>query len=196
MSQIVVKFFKLLNPPPSPAEPNSVYLVQPDPAAVIDIYVTNTDGTVRNVGNAGFVQGLIGSYKTKTAADVLLSTTVVNLNEGTAAKQALYTVPASSRAIITRVDVDKLTAAPSAVQFTMGWNAAATDALDPFQLSDLVDAATKFGSILVQPTAWLVGTAAQVLGLAVSTPQGSALTARINLFGYLTDDNGMPIANV
>lgn len=185
MSQIIPKFFKLLNPPPSPAEPNAVYFVQPTPADLVEIYVTMADGTVHNAT----------VFKTKSV-QTLLSSTAVNLNELTAAKQALYTVPASRRALITRVDVDKLSAVPTAAQFTMGWNAAANDTLDPFQVSDLIDAVTKFGSILVQPTSWLVGTAAQVLGLAVSTPQGTGLTARINVFGYLTDEAGVPIVNV
>ena len=194
--QIPVKWFKVLNPPAEPAVANAIYLVQPNLSDIVDIYVTDQDGALFNVGNSAFILATIAPLLVKTATvPILLSSVVVDLNEGTAAKQGLYTVPAGRRGIVTRVDIDKLSAAPTNAAFTMGWNAGATDTLDPFILSDLVSSATKFGSILVQPTSWLVGTAAQNLGLAVSTPQGSALTARYNIFGYLTDVNGVPIAN-
>lgn len=195
--QIPVKFYKVLNPPAEPATPNAVYLVQPDPEDVVDIYVTDGDGSLFNVGNAAFVLATIAPLLVKTAtAPILLSSTVIDLNTVTPTKQSLFTVPSGRRAIVTQVDIDKLSAAPNAVEFTMGWDSLATDTLSPFHLSDLIDASTKFGSILVQPTSWLVGTAAQALGVAVSTPQGSALTARFNVFGYLTDTDGLPIANI
>lgn len=195
--QIPVKFYKVLNPPSEPAVPNAVYLVQPDENSVVDIFVTDQDGYVFNVGNSDFVETIVTPMLVKAStAPILLSSTSVNLNENTGAKQSLLTVPASRRGIITRIDIDKLSADPTAAAFTMGWNNTADDCLDPFLLSDLVATATKFGSILVQPTAWLVGTAAQALGLKVSTPQGSALTAKVNVFGYFTDTNGVPVANI
>lgn len=193
--RIIPKFYKLLNPPAEPAEPNSFYCVQPTPDVPAEWYVTSVEGDLVNLGNTDFVQAIIDSYKTNTAS-ILLSSTAVNLNDGVGAKQNLYTVPASSRAIITRVDIDKLSAAPTIAEFTMGWNEDSNNTLDPFLLSDLVGVETKFGSILVQPTSWLVGLEEQVLGLIVSTPEGSALTARMNVFGYLTDTLGVPIANV
>jgi len=181
-----------LNPPAEPAGPNALYFGRPDEDSPVEFLLTDQDGYLLSVGNSLFVQGVA-----KTGvAPILLSSTAINLNEGTAAKQALYTVPASRRAIVTRIDLDKLSDDPVDAAFTMGWNAGATNTLDPFLLSDLVTSSAKFGSILVQPTSWLVGTAAQVLGLAVSTPQGSALAARVNVFGYLTDADGLPVANI
>lgn len=149
-----------------------------------------------NENIANTLTALIAAKANAFVGPVLLSSTAVNLNEGTLAKQALYTVPASRRCIVTRVDLDKLSGAPSTVEITMGWNAPATDTLDALRVADLIGGTTSFGSLLVQPTSWLVGTAAQVLGLAVSTPEGSALTGRMNIFGYLTDTNGVPIAGV
>lgn len=194
--QIPVKFFKVLNPPSEPAVANAIYLVQPDPDDVVDIYVTDADGAIFNIGSSAFVLSVVEPLLVKTStAPILLSSTAVNLNSS-AAKQNLFAVPASQRAIVTRVDIDMLSADPTLAEFTMGWNAGADDCLAPFLLSDLVPLATKFGSILVQPTSWLVGTAGQALGLKVSTVQGSTLTAKVNVFGYLTDAAGVPIANV
>lgn len=61
MSQIAVKFYKVLNPPAEPAEANAVYLVQPDVNSVVDIYVTDVDGNIFNVGNAAFVLAAVAA---------------------------------------------------------------------------------------------------------------------------------------
>lgn len=195
--QIPIKGYKLLNVPAEPAVPNALYFILDESEAIAEIYLTDANGTLKLVGNEAYILSILAPLIAKAStAPVLLSSTQVNLNEGTGAKQPLYTVPANRRAIITRVDTDKLSADPTNAAFTMGWDSPATNTLDPFVLSDLVDSATKFGSILIQPTSWLVGTAGQSLGLAVSTPQGSALTARMNLFGYLTDTDGVPVPNI
>ncbi len=39
------------------------------------------------------------------------------------------------------------------------------------------------------------GTAGQILGLKVVTPEGSALTGRVDIFGYLTTVAGVPVAS-
>jgi|CXWL01.1.fsa_nt_gi hypothetical protein len=193
--QIPVKFRKVLNPPPDPSVPNAFYLVFGGESGLVEAYITDTEGVPYLYGNTAAVLAIIAAAMANTTPG-LLSSEEIDLNEGTAAKQVQYTVPANRRAIVTRIDIDKLSAAPTIAEFTVGWNAGATDCLDPFLLSDLITDAAKFGSILVQPTSWLVGTAGQSLGLAVSTPEGSALTARANVFGYLTDANGVPVANI
>ncbi|MGQ0763101.1 MAG: hypothetical protein ACT4OT_13965 [Acidobacteriota bacterium] len=193
--QIPVKFYKVLNPPPNPSEPNAFYLVYDAASGLVEAYITDTEGVPYLYGNTAAILAIIAAAMANTTPG-LLASTPVNLNEGTTAKQVQFTVPAARRAIVTRIDIDNLSAAPTIAEFTMGWNAGATDTLDPFLLADLVTTATRFGSILVQPTSWLVGTAGQSLGLAVSTPEGAALTARLNVFGYLTDTNGVPVANI
>ena len=196
MAQIPVKFFKVLNPPSEPAVANAVYFVKSEIDGTVVWHVTDQDGNLEEPGNPDFVLSVVAPLLVKTnTAPVLLSSTTVDLNDDTA-KQSLFTVPSSRRAIVTRVDIDKLSADPGVAEFTMGWDSLASDCLDPFLLSDLVPLATKFGSILVQPTSWLVGTAGQALGLKVTTEQGSTLTAKVNVFGYLTDANGVPVANI
>lgn len=182
MALIPVKFYKLLNPPATPATPNAIYFIQPTPDVPVTILLTDEAGALFPVAATSPVY-----------SGLVLASVVVNLNEGTGAKQTLYTVPANRRAILTRVDIDGLSAIPTNAEFKMGWNGAADDVLvDAFHLADLITATTSAGRITGQD-ALRVGTTTQALGLAVTTVQGSALTGRINVFGYLTDGNGVPV---
>jgi len=59
MAQIPVKFFKVLNPPAEPAEPNAVYFVQPDAEGPIDVYVTSADGDLVACVTPAYILSLV-----------------------------------------------------------------------------------------------------------------------------------------
>lgn len=138
---------------------------------------------------------------------MLLSSTTVDLNEGTTAKQPLYTCPASRRCIVTNIILQKITGASvAALQFQIGWNAGANGVgvydsgglpLSPLSNHALLmgtpSAADGLNFLRPNPPTGLAG---EVLGLAVLTPEGVSLTGIVNVFGYWTDTNGVPIANV
>jgi hypothetical protein len=135
----------------------------------------------------------------------LLSSTVVDLNEGTAAKQALYTCPAGRRCVITEIVAQKASANPGGFAGSMGWNALADDVVlgnEVFGAGQwssttkhllLTAFVTGGGAIPMNP---VTGAAGEVLGLKISTPEGSALTCRVDVFGYLTDAAGVPVAGI
>lgn len=148
-----------------------------------------------------------GGANTVTVS-VLLSSTTVNLNEGTGAKQSLYTIPSSRRAVITNIVMQKVSGAVSTAQLSIGWNATADDVVNSADLGSLsvgvlsaVNSSSAGGGaglfLTKNSIAPLVtGVAADVLGLVVVGPEGSALTAKVDVYGYLTDTSGVPIANV
>lgn len=136
----------------------------------------------------------------------LLSSTTVNLNEGTGAKQALYTCPASRNAIPTNVVLHHFSVDPTgAFAASIGWNVGANDVTGIFQssiLSEGKQAAWLLGIVDLNDSSiplsynLVMGTPADVLGLIVQTPEGSALTCVVSVFGFLTSTVGVPSANV
>ncbi len=176
---------------------------------VTSVSVVTANGFSGSVATATTTPAITLSYaNTGTIGNLLLSSTSVNLNEGTGAKQTLYTCPANRRCIVTNVVMQKLSGTLTAASLNIGWNASANDVSFPtINLAGLNNApsasnATLFatGDIvnaigLLQGTV-AIGTAGDVLGLKVTTPEGSALTARVDVFGYLTDTSGVPVANI
>lgn len=160
-------------------------------------YTKATDGT--HIATEGATLGL--------TIPMLLSSTTVNLNEGTAAKQPLYTCPASKRCIITNIVMQKFSASGSVGAGSIGWNAGATDVGAYTLASTPVTTASVFnwslyntnagtGIMGVSSPVYVTGTAADVLGLKVTEAEGSALTCKVDVYGYWTDTSGVPIANV
>jgi hypothetical protein len=201
MSQIKVKFFKTIGVPTDPV-PNAIYFVLDEGTGTVNIHVTDTDGTLVPAGaDADFILATMAASmalkldKSALVGPTLLSSILVDLNEGTAAKQDLYTVPALRRGKPGYIEIDLLSNAPTNAEFTIGWNSGANDVLvDPFHLADLITSTADGGQLLGPPRAIRVGAAGESLGLVATTPNGSALTARINVFGYLTDAGGVPIS--
>lgn len=139
---------------------------------------------------------------------ILLSSTTVNLNDGTHAKQTLYTVPANKRAIVVGWIMQKFSAGVTVpTTISAGWNASANDVIDQVAFDDTINAVpaggmTNFaiyqgtfsGSPMLPVPA--VGAAGDILGFKCVTAAGSALTAICDVFGYLTATNGTPSANI
>jgi len=136
---------------------------------------------------------------------ILLSSTLGNLNEDTEAKQPLYTCPASRRAVLTNIVMHKSSGSPGTAAFSIGWDGGVSDvasvdfntagSLGTAQALNLNIADIPNAANLMNPSP-TVGTAAEVLGLKVLNPHGSFLTCKVDVFGYLTDTNGVPVANV
>lgn len=154
------------------------------------------DGTWKEAGGGGGSPNI--------TIPMLLSSTTVNLNEGTGAKQTLYTCPANRRCIIVNVVMQKPSASEIGTALVrIGWNVAGNNVMPSYDFSAgplaAVAAAVQSipdfdrGYLVPTPT---VGTAGDTLGLVVATPEGSALTAKVDVYGYWTDTNGVPIANV
>jgi hypothetical protein len=199
--QIKVQFFKTIGVPTEPVA-NAFYFVENEDETV-SMYVTDQDGELSSPGNPEFVIAVMDAAMTLKAdrsaiiASTLLASSVVDLNEGTAEKQVLYTVPASTRAKPSQIDIDFLSDEPTDAEFTVGWNVGADDVLtDPFHLADLITDTAEGGPLLAPSRSVRVGTAGQALGLKVTTPEGSALTARINVFGHETDADGVPVSSL
>lgn len=138
----------------------------------------------------------IGAGDTVTTS-ILLSSTTVDLNEGTGAKQPLYTVPASRKAVITAIVFQKFSGNGNVFDVVFGWNAGGDN------LTNDIQATVTSSSTLFLPSASLqfinpypIGAAAEVVGFKVLNPEGVALTAKVDVYGYLTDTNGVPVSNV
>jgi hypothetical protein len=197
MNRIPIKKFKVTYAPAEPAEANAEYYALNTDLGIADSWVTDEGGNLYLVGNSAFVQAMIAAAARNLTAPMLLSSVLVDLNDGSAAKQALYTVPASRRGKPSQIEIDFLSDAPENAEFTIGWNDDADDVLgDPFHLADLITDTADCGQLLAPSRSIRVGTAAQVLGLAVTTPEGSTLTARINTYGHLTTTLGVPVGNI
>lgn len=147
---------------------------------------------------------------TGTDGMFLLSTATVNLNDGTAAKQPLYTCPAARNVIPTNVVLHHFSGNPTTFAASIGWDAGADNVVVNLTASAFIGSPT----IADHTAAWLtsipdtadgitvlswtptMGTPADVLGLIVQTPEGSALTCKVDVFGYLTSTVGVPSANI
>lgn len=109
----------------------------------------------------------------------ILASVSVNLNQGTAAKQPLYTVPVGKK-LITTVLILRMSGVRSVAVIAFGFNAAADNMGEPN-----ITGATTLKQVTGDDLAFIEGTAGQVLGLAVTTPEGSPLTASVDVLGYL-----------
>lgn len=146
------------------------------------------------------------SLSATATTSILLGAQSVNLNEGTGAKQNIYTCPASRKCVVTNIIVEHFSGNGTTTRFSLGWDAGAGDVtLTTIDVSAFSVVATSIlnlavgdvvngSSFLGTPTTR--GNAGEVLGLRVDTPEGSALTAIVHVFGYLTDNNGVAIPNV
>lgn len=143
-----------------------------------------------------------GSSNTGTAS-VLLASQSVDLNDGTHTKQPIYTCPASRRAVITNIVMQEFSGTVTSALLNIGWNANADDVTAEMNLPGLGASSTQsvncasrsetFQLMLANP---VIGTAGDVLGLKNTQAEGSALTAIVDVFGYLTDTSGVPQANI
>lgn len=180
--KIKLNVFKLLFPPSEPAVSDAIYLIQRDAQSPVELYVTNEAGNLQ-------------SFAKSNTSPILLASEMVDLNSGV--RQTTYTVPASRRMKPTQVELDVFSDVPVNAEITMGWNTGANNVLvDPVHLADLVTNVGDYANLFAQPKSIRVGTAGQTLGLIASTMEGSDLTARVNIFGYLTDTDGVPLPNV
>lgn len=163
--------------------------------------VTTEDGT----RTTGVVDVPSGGGSTGTMA-VLLSSTEVDLNEGAQAKQSLFTCPLSRRCIPTEIVLHDVSSAPAVAFISIGWNSGADDVVSELRFANISGPQTTQAFILSMQTAAdantlmsykpAVGIADDILGVVVYTPEGSPCTCRFDVFGYLTDEAGVPVANV
>lgn len=180
-TRIPIHLFKSLYRPEEPVEAHSLHIVQADPDSVLDFFIANVNGD------------LVDMFAPRSVSPILLASVVVDFDAGTD-KQDLVLVPAARRVIVTGWDIDDLSAVPTTAAFKAGWNDDADDVLtDEFNLSDLIDDVAKSAPLLSQQ-ARVVGTAGQTLGITVTTAQ--AMTLRMNVFGYQTDLDRVPVPNV
>lgn len=145
-----------------------------------------------------------GGAPTQTGI-ILLSSTTVDLNEGTVAKQPLYTCPVSRRVIVTNVVFQNFSANPTDFYALIEWvsDDVAFLGITGYGTTPFTSAMAALGNVFDPNTGGtilrdnpVIGTEGQILGLKVETPEGSALTAIVDVFGYLTNASGVPQANL
>lgn len=114
-------------------------------------------------------------------AEVLLSSTSVNLNSATA--QTLFTVPAGVSCEVTRIVVRNASTSLTTVSFSIGWNGATFDNVLANATHTELTGATLYTS-LAPKTGATKGAALDVLKLLCNILQGAPATATIDIFGY------------
>jgi hypothetical protein len=134
-------------------------------------------------------------------AVVLLSSTTVSTNVGP--KQALYTVPASKKCIVTQIIARKASASLAAMgdALLFGFDVGAADYGNPFvgpTLAQLTDSSLAIGTTMLSPSGAgpiTIGNAGDVFGCVFNDTSITA-TLLVDVFGYLTDAGQVPVSNV
>lgn len=144
------------------------------------------------------IEAIIASIPAASGS-ALLSSTSVNLDSGGVSN--LYVAPGSRNAIITNIVMHHFSADPTAARVTFGWDGPGLDLVGAEIRFDVVVADTTTAVILnrspdgVTPPSLIpnppIGTPSGELKIAV-TAEGSALTCRVDVFGYLTQTTGAP----
>lgn len=118
-----------------------------------------------------------------TAGETKLSTTAsIDLN--TAAETTLYTVPTGKSCIITRVVIRAASASLTTASISFGFNAGTDTDVIANSTYTALTGATLYSVVNAKAGA-KVGTSTGVFAVKVNTPQGSAATATVDVFGYI-----------
>jgi len=112
---------------------------------------------------------------------LLSSTAAVDLNVTT--KTALYTVPTGKSCIVTHEVIRLASASATTASFGSGFNANADDVIAAETYTELTGATLV--TIRHAKDGAIRGAAGDVLGCKCATPEGSALTITVDVFGYL-----------
>jgi len=120
----------------------------------------------------------------RSLAEGLLAT-VTGIDTSSAAKQTLYTVPAGKRLVVTKLVARDPSAAITLAVCTFGFDAAASDVIVTGQDLQLSGLATTNRSAMATPYDAVIGAAAAVLGVRMTTQEAAADTVTIDVFGYL-----------
>lgn len=128
-----------------------------------------------------------------------LLASVATIATNTAGKQNLYTVPANTKAVITKVVLRKASASLSSVldAAQLGYTGSDCGSISGGELQALtaVNLATIHylnGEPSVQGQALVVGSVSDVFGI-VFTDTSVTATVTVDVFGYLTNASGVPL---
>lgn len=121
-----------------------------------------------------------------------LSTTAsVNLNAAADTEASLYTVPTGKTCIVTHIVIRTMSADAASAVVTFGKTGGSCDEWRGDQTLSGLDGTTKYTVLYLDqgtndtPEAAVLFDAADVVGVEITTPAGSASTATIEVFGYL-----------
>lgn len=117
----------------------------------------------------------------REVADSLLSSTAIDLNA--VAETTLFTVPAGKSCVITKVILRGASGALATASISFGFNTANADDVIANGVRTLTGA-TNY-EIIPAGSDSVRGAAAGTFKLDVQTAEGGALTAAIDVFGYL-----------
>lgn len=153
---------------------NKVYIGSTDGLSNQEIFVAGVSGPVSNSnGGTGSTLG----------ADTVLSTTAsVDLNTATAT--TLYTCPASTTCVITKVLITAASTSLTTASISFGWNSAAFDDVIANETYTELSGSTLY-TIRVAKDGATLGAAAGTFKVLANTLQGSAATVTIKVFGYV-----------
>lgn len=135
---------------------------------------------------------------------IILSTTSLDLNAAAATETTLYTVPTGKRCIVIGVVLDKPSAQIDTATWNVSWNGTTSVLMNAVSHGTALLATTKAfstfggydeanGAAFIRTYDQHVGVAADALKFVLDIAEGSACTAIITVFGYLTDTNGIPV---
>lgn len=113
----------------------------------------------------------------------LATVTGVDLNSS-AADQALYVAPASGYTVITHIVIRNPSATPTTASFGFGWNSPANNVMLTSTYGTGLNTTTRFVVVAPALAGSSRGTASATFACRVTTPQGSACTVTIDVFGY------------
>jgi hypothetical protein len=181
----VVPVFTTATGAGAPVRATSPTLVTPALGTPSAGVLTSCTGLPISTGVAGLGTGVATMLATAyTGNEILLSTTTVTLAAD--GEQTIYTVPASTRCILTKA-VLVVGADAASTDFTIGQNGAETDFLGTQQCDNL-DAANDVGIFMPVPNAIAVKgksyAAATVIKFTVANHAGGANNT-LYLFGFL-----------
>lgn len=117
-------------------------------------------------------------------ADVCLARGVsVDLNSTT--KQTLYTVPTGRDCIITKIVIRNASAAVTTANGGFGWDAGGSSVIAHFDIFNHLIGTGVYAIKEPDATSPVKGASTSVLGFKATTPEGSARTMVVDVFGYL-----------
>ena len=120
-------------------------------------------------------------YLKENAITKLDSVTGVNLNS--VAETTLYTCPVGKSCVITHVVIHTPSTALATASLSFGWNTANADDVIANAVPALTGA-TNY-KVLVAKTDAVLGAASGTFKVDVQTAEGGALTATLDVFGYV-----------
>ena len=127
----------------------------------------------------------------ENAIALLESTAAVDLNGAAGTETSLYTVPVGKTCIVTHIVIRGMSADAANAVATFGKTGGSCDEWRGDQTLSGLDGTTKYTVLYLDqgtndtPEAAVQFSAADVVGIEITTAAGSASTATIDVFGYL-----------